>query len=277
VKTKFIFSTLLFDLVAKVVKCKVVAAESYYDILGVKPKATNKEIKDAYFRLSKKIHPDMGGSNALFRTVKDAYETLSDPVRRSAYDVSISRGYNNTHKSDTYDTEAGWYDYPKTGGKENYRNGENFGPTQGFGRGQNIDDAQYFGIRNTWPKNGFHITFNSTSENLAREFIKKLIARSITRHPSATLFFAGMVALVLGSVVLSLISPQLANAVDDIALIVLVAALIGAIGGNYMRRHGYLIANPWRNFPKAVIMGIYAIVRVLILFAIHFLKAVEKK
>ncbi len=45
-----------------------------------------KRSRAAFYRLGAKVHPDRGGSNALFRRVKDAYDTLSDPQRRAAYD-----------------------------------------------------------------------------------------------------------------------------------------------------------------------------------------------
>jgi hypothetical protein len=59
---------------------------SYYDILGIAPGATPKQVKDAYRRAARKAHPDLGGSEELFHSVAVAYETLSDPARREQYD-----------------------------------------------------------------------------------------------------------------------------------------------------------------------------------------------
>jgi len=62
-----------------------------YDVLGLKTDATQNEIKKAYRKLAAVTHPDRAGEStvSLFRTVQDAYETLSDPSRREAYDREI--------------------------------------------------------------------------------------------------------------------------------------------------------------------------------------------
>ena len=59
-----------------------------YELLDVAPEATADEIKAAYRKLALKVHPDAGGNAALFRQVQDAFETLSDPAKRAAYDRS---------------------------------------------------------------------------------------------------------------------------------------------------------------------------------------------
>src|SRR5579883_3433646 len=66
---------------------------SHYETLGVREDATDGEIKDAYRRLAIIEHPDQNigdpGAADRFRAVQAAYETLSDPGRRSAYDASL--------------------------------------------------------------------------------------------------------------------------------------------------------------------------------------------
>lgn len=61
-----------------------------YDILGVSADATDAEIKKAYKKQSLANHPDKnpGDENASqrFQDVANAYETLSDPDARAAYD-----------------------------------------------------------------------------------------------------------------------------------------------------------------------------------------------
>jgi hypothetical protein len=63
---------------------------NYYTLLGVGPRATQKEIKAAYHRLARRHHPDINPSNAaaeeLLKEINAAYETLSDPDKRVAYD-----------------------------------------------------------------------------------------------------------------------------------------------------------------------------------------------
>jgi DNA segregation ATPase FtsK/SpoIIIE-like protein len=67
----------------------LVADGSLYEVLGVAPTAAAQEIKTAYRNVVQRVHPDNGGPAALFRVVQGAYETLSDPARRAAYDSLI--------------------------------------------------------------------------------------------------------------------------------------------------------------------------------------------
>jgi len=65
----------------------------YYDLLEVSPDATPSQIKKAYYKKAKKLHPDKNPENAeeaevLFRELSLAYQTLSDEDARAAYDKS---------------------------------------------------------------------------------------------------------------------------------------------------------------------------------------------
>ena len=65
-------------------------AKSFYDILGVSKDASADEIKSAYRKLARKYHPDLHpGDEEMankFKEISEAYDTLSDPQKKSAYD-----------------------------------------------------------------------------------------------------------------------------------------------------------------------------------------------
>ena len=62
----------------------------YYEVLGVGREATDAEIKKAFRKLARELHPDVNkhdpDAEEKFKEAAEAYEVLSDPDRRSTYD-----------------------------------------------------------------------------------------------------------------------------------------------------------------------------------------------
>ena len=74
------------------------AKKDFYSVLGVSSTASHAEIKSAYYRLAQKYHPDKNAGNEqfvdLFKEINEAYQLLSDPIKRKAYDLQ-----NNTFRA----------------------------------------------------------------------------------------------------------------------------------------------------------------------------------
>jgi len=73
--------------------------KDYYQILEVAEDASEKEIKKAYRTLASKWHPDkhqgkdtLEEADAKFKSISEAYSTLSDPTRRKEYDYTRAGG-----------------------------------------------------------------------------------------------------------------------------------------------------------------------------------------
>lgn len=87
----------------------------YYETLGVKPDATEAEIKSAYRKLARKFHPDVSkeaNAEERFKAVNEANEVLGDKQKRAHYDRLRASGY---------------------------RPGEEFRPPPGFGQARDFE------------------------------------------------------------------------------------------------------------------------------------------
>lgn len=61
-----------------------------YEVLGVARDASTAELRRAYRRRVRVTHPDAGGDPQRFREVQEAWEVLSDPRGRAAYDTATA-------------------------------------------------------------------------------------------------------------------------------------------------------------------------------------------
>lgn len=86
----------------------------YYKILGVNKNASHDEIKKAYKKLAVKYHPDKNEgellSEEIFKSVKEAYDTLSDTHKKSRYDnLQTYKKQTSTHSAQTARPKAKTY------------------------------------------------------------------------------------------------------------------------------------------------------------------------
>ncbi|PIA28214.1 hypothetical protein AQUCO_07200096v1 [Aquilegia coerulea] len=113
------------------------SAKDYYDILGVSNKASQSEIKKAYYGLAKKLHPDTNKDDAdaerKFQQVQRAYEVLKDEEKRSMYD-QVGHDEFEQHSAEGRPSgfSGGFEDIFRSGGMSDFfddliRNGEAFG------------------------------------------------------------------------------------------------------------------------------------------------------
>lgn len=80
--------------------------KNYYKILGIQQNADLPTIKKAYKELARELHPDKNPENSekakeQFQDLANAYQTLSDPIRRASYDIHLSINLYNTPDTDT--------------------------------------------------------------------------------------------------------------------------------------------------------------------------------
>jgi DnaJ-class molecular chaperone len=65
-------------------------ARDYYEVLGVRRDASEKELRSAYRKLARKYHPDVNpndrAAEARFKEINAAYDVLSEPEKRKKYD-----------------------------------------------------------------------------------------------------------------------------------------------------------------------------------------------
>jgi len=110
----------------------------YYKVLGVDKKATAAEIKKAYRKMARKLHPDLNPNDKTaqhkFQQINEANEVLSDPEKRKKYD---QYGKDWQH-ADAFEEQARQRQQQGGGGYGNFGGGRTY-----TGGGQGFDDSQF--------------------------------------------------------------------------------------------------------------------------------------
>lgn len=84
----------------------------YYQILGVCPKASQDEIRSAYRKLARQLHPDLSNApeaNEQFARLSEAYKVLSNPELRSLYDLGGIEKLDSKRRSNNLNTQRDVY------------------------------------------------------------------------------------------------------------------------------------------------------------------------
>lgn len=119
--------------------------KDYYEILGVSKDASVDDIKKAFRTKARTMHPDVckePGAEERFKELSEAYETLSDPDKKSRYDAVRAGGFTtqNPYASSSGAAGAGWAGgaYNPFGGWASWGSGPfgGYGSTSRPGAGQ---------------------------------------------------------------------------------------------------------------------------------------------
>jgi len=115
-------------------------ARDLYDVLGVGRDASVEEIKRAYRKLARELHPDVNddpGAETRFKEIAGAYEILSDPEKRARYDRFGSQdgGQQFGDIQDVFDMFFGG------GGFDPFARGRRRGPRSRERRGEDLGVA----------------------------------------------------------------------------------------------------------------------------------------
>ncbi len=122
----------------------------YYKILGVGKTATDDDIKKAYRKLARKLHPDLNPNdkeaNKKFQQINEANEVLSDPEKRKKYDQygenwEHGEEYEKARQARQHNSaNSGGYQFSGGGGEEDFSDffGSMFGGGAGGKRGGQV-------------------------------------------------------------------------------------------------------------------------------------------
>jgi len=176
---------------------------NHYDVLGLRPSASPSQIKSAYYKLSKKYHPDVAvgvtDAKEKFSRLSMAYEVLSNPGKRAEYDRTLSVVRHTTYPYGS-DIDVEYREFLRRRGSFHQRpTGGHASPgTAGtFGGRSRIDYDEFFRHQQQ--------TYGSTYRDTMREkwesqknFEQKLRHEQAVNMQTFWLFFALGLGLMFG-------------------------------------------------------------------------------
>lgn len=149
--------------------------ENYYDILEINKNASSEIIEKAYKTLVKKYHPDLQKNNLKnnyeekIKKINEAYETLSNPVKRKNYDLNLK---NNEISLDDYNNL--YNEYLRLKNELNYlKNNTKYNANKIINNNNNYKYYNRY-FQNLKDKN-YKINFQKIATNLLSLFITILI------------------------------------------------------------------------------------------------------
>jgi len=89
VQSVLLLLSIIIAIITEIVLGGNTEKKDYYELLGIKKTATDREIKKAFRKLAMKYHPDKNkdeGAEEKFKEIAEAYEVLSDDEKRKQYD-----------------------------------------------------------------------------------------------------------------------------------------------------------------------------------------------
>ncbi len=233
--------------------------ETYYDLLGIDRSAGVKEIRDAYRRISKRVHPDSGGTSGLFRQIQDAHETLTDPKRRAEYDHRLDQATDvdsDKYSGNDYfyeNTSPGWerVDTPGNAPSNGYR--QNNGHQDEKGNQGNNEDAKH-----VW-EYGYD---SNTNQGIDGGTNWRKINQFFNVHPAGSLTILGMVLVLLSTDL-----PGLPGNVNLIGTLLVILGLLSMFGKWRISRRRPVYLHGWRLFGAGLKEGARSILYVVFFVA----------
>ena len=118
------------------------AYTDYYKILGISKTASEEDIKKAYRKLARKLHPDLNPNDKeahkKFQQINEANEVLSDPEKRKKYDHYGEQYGENWEKAEEFEKTRQSGAYSGQAGS-----GQSANPFSDFGGGEDFGEGQY--------------------------------------------------------------------------------------------------------------------------------------